>query len=84
MEEIATQLRELADEIEAEQETEGENDLPEFNGYQMVADLTGPDMLHTVYLDEEGDMWIGGLEETCIGNCTAEFAQNIMEALDAE
>ena len=86
MEEIATQLRELADEIEAEQETEEENDLPEFSGYQMAEDLSPADMYGSVYLDGGGDIWIDpeGDDVLCLAAFSERVVENMMEALDAE
>lgn len=50
---IAKQLRELADELESG----GENDLPVFNGYQMVEKVAQVNHL-TVWRDEQGDAFI--------------------------
>lgn len=61
---IAEQLRELADEIEAQQENEEDEPevIAEIDGYQMVkeADVTfGAD----VYFNEEGDIFINGIKD---------------------
>jgi len=84
MEEIATQLRELADEIEAEQEAD--DGLSEVDGHPIAKDLTPENMFGGVYLDKEGDIWIDpeGDDFLCLGVYSEQVAKNIMEALDAE
>ena len=83
------QLRQLADELEANQE-DSVDDLPEFrNAYQMVEKYEIEDSDTTcIYKDEDGDVWLDVTSdntdaEICMGYLGAKkVAETLTQAVD--
>lgn len=81
--EVRDALEEIADvAIEALESEPDHDQLPVFDGYQMVKEWD-PAFTGKVYRDEEGDVWIytdGSGEDLCLGTETQAFIDAIQEA----